>query len=90
MTNKSLLFIPLPDPLSVFDIPAQVSKDPDQPPIDYSLLDDLGLLTLTIGVLGLLALNSHLPSLPPSLTPAFTPDDSVRKIRYDFDANFLK
>lgn len=35
----------------------EVSKDPDQPPIDYSLLDDL--------------------------------DDSVRSIRYDFDASFL-
>merc|ERR1711934_935443 len=35
----------------------EVSKDPDQPPIDYALLDDL--------------------------------DDSVRSIRYDFDASFL-
>merc|ERR1712196_318932 len=36
----------------------EVSKAPDQPPIDYSLLDDL--------------------------------DDSVRSIRYEFDASFLK
>merc|ERR1711934_53319 len=35
----------------------EVSKDPDQPPIDYALLDDM--------------------------------DDSVRSIRYDFDASFL-
>jgi len=36
----------------------EVSKDPDQPPIDYALLDDL--------------------------------DDSVRSIRYDFDASFIR
>merc|ERR1712070_1054562 len=40
------------------DVLFEVGKDPDTPPVDYSLLDGM--------------------------------DDSVRKIRYDFDAEFLR